>query len=162
MKKIIFLIVLFIIPTCIMAANIQPKVTKLEATTDKFEIKYNGEVEDGSYAVMCKLLNDKEEEVDLLSSPVEDLKFDGLFTTTKNGNYKIVCANYEGGEFRRVNVTVEVKEEPKQEVKEETKEETKEVQNNPKTGDNIYFYVALGIVSLISLGFIFYIKKKNN
>lgn len=168
MRKIMFLLVaLFMIPTCIFAAT-APTITKLEADVSKKDIKYNGETTDGAYAVMCKLFNDKDEELDLLSSPVSENKFDGSFTVTENGKYKIACAIYEGGEFKTTEVTVnEIKEETKEEIKEETKveikEETKEeIKENPKTVDNIYFYVILGIISLISLGFIFYIKKKNN
>lgn len=156
MKKLLFLIALFIIPTCIFAVNLdKPKVTKLDATTDKFEIKYNGEVEEGSYAVMCKLLND-EEELDLLSSPVDDNKFDGTFTVTENGKYIVSCANYEGGETKIVDVTVEDKEEPKQEVKEEVKEE------NPKTGDNIITYIVVFSISIVGLCCIILLKKRKN
>lgn len=155
MKKLLFLIALFIIPTCIFAVNLdKPKVTKLDATTDKFEIKYNGEVEEGSYAVMCKLLND-EEELDLLSSPVDDNKFDGTFTVTENGKYIVSCANYEGGETKTVDVTVEDKEEQKQD-KEEVKEE------NPKTGDNIITYIVVCSISIVALCCIILLKKRKN
>ena len=107
MKKIFLIIALFIIPTCVFAADL-PKVTKLDAILSNKEIKYNGEVEEGSYAVMCKLLSD-EEEIDLLSSPVSDNKFDGSFTVSDNGDYEIACANYEGGEIKKVSVTTDDK-----------------------------------------------------
>ena len=155
MKKIFLIIALFIIPTCVFAADL-PKVTKLDAILSNKEIKYNGEVEDGSYAVMCKLLSD-EEEIDLLSSPVSDNKFDGSFTVSDNGDYEIACANYEGGEIKKVSVTTDDKTK-EEETKEEVKDEVKEA--NPKTGDNIVTYVTLGILSLIGLTLAYLFKKR--
>jgi len=157
MKKIFLIIALFIIPTCVFAADL-PKVTKLDAILSNKEIKYNGEVEEGSYAVMCKLLSD-EEEIDLLSSPVSDNKFDGSFTVSDNGDYEIACANYEGGEIKKVSVTTDDKTK-EEETKEEVKDEVKEA--NPKTGDNIVTYVTLGILSLIGLSSIIYLKMRKN
>lgn len=153
MKKIFLIIALFIIPTCVFAADL-PKVTKLDATLSNKEIKYNGEIEDGSYAVMCKLLNDKEEELDLLSSPVSDNKFDGTFTVSDDKKYQVVCANYEGGEFKTVDVKVD------NETKIENKVEEAKKETNPKTGDNIGTYVTLGLISLIGLSNIIYLKRK--
>ena len=104
MRKIMFLLVaLFIVPTCIFAAT-SPEVIKLDATVSGKDIKYNGETTDGAYAVMCKLFSDKDEELDLLSSPVSENKFDGSFTVIDNGEYKVACAIYEGGEFKTVDV----------------------------------------------------------
>lgn len=147
MKKIMFLLVaLFIVPTCILAAT-SPEITKLDATVSGKDIKYNGETTDGAYAVMCKLFSDKDEELDLLSSPVSENKFDGSFTVTDNGEYKVACAIYEGGEFKTVDVSVNV-------------EEKKE--SNPKTGDNVINYVLIGLMSMIGLSSIIYLKKREN
>ena len=147
MKKIMFLLVaLFIVPTCILAAT-SPVITKLDANVSGKDIKYNGETTDGAYAVMCKLFSDKDEELDLLSSPVSEKKFDGSFTVTDNGEYKVACAIYEGGEFKTVDVSVNV-------------EEKKE--SNPKTGDNILIYLSISLVSIISLSGILYYKKRMN
>lgn len=153
MKKIFLIIALFIIPTCVFAADL-PKVTKLDATLSNKEIKYNGEIEDGSYAVMCKLLNDKEEELDLLSSSVSNNKFEGTFTVNENGDYQVACANYEGGEFKTVDVKVD------NETKIENKVEEAKKETNPKTGDNIGTYVTLSFISLIGLSSIIYLKRK--
>ena len=145
MRKIMFLLVaLFIVPTCIFAAT-SPEITKLDANVSGKVIKYNGETTDGAYAVMCKLFSDKDEELDLLSSPVSENKFDGSFTVTDNGDYKVACAIYEGGEFKKVDVSVNV-------------EEKKE--SNPQTGDNILIYLSIGLASIISLGGIMYYKKR--
>lgn len=136
MKKIMFLLVaLFIVPTCILAAT-SPEITKLDAKVSGKDIKYNGETTDGAYAVMCKLFNNKDEELDLLSSPVAENKFDGSFTVTENGEYKVACAIYEGGEFKNVNVTV-------------SDAATKEA--NPKTSDNVLSYVVIlsGCITLL-------------
>ena len=97
MKKLMFVLtILFLIPMTALAAS-TPRIITLEADATEGNIKYNGTVEPNSYAVMCKLYNEKDEELDLLSSPVSEEKFDGNFTVTESGNYKIACANYEGG-----------------------------------------------------------------
>lgn len=159
MRKIfVLLIALFLIPVYAKAAtSTLPNVTKVDATNDKLVIKYNGETEDGSLAVMCKLFNSKDEELDMLSSPVSENKFDGTFTVTEYSKYKIMCANYEGGDFKSTEI----------ELKEELKTDTKEVENkkeetNPKTGDNILFYVILSSLCIISLCIMLYLKRKKN
>jgi len=146
MKKIIFVLTLLIlIPMSVFAAT-TPRIITLEANATEGEIKYNGTVEPNSYAVMCKLYNEKDEELDLLSSPVTEEKFDGNFTVTKSGKYKIACANYEGGEIKTTDVTVEIK-------------ENKE--SNPKTGDNIILYMTIAGVAIIGLVVgILVVKKK--
>ena len=97
-------------------------------------------MEDGSYAVMCKLYKG-EEELDLLSSAVDSNNFEGEFTVTSNGEYKVACANYEGGEITEKKVEVT-------EVK------------NPKTSDKIMLYVSLAIISLIGVGYLSIRLKK--
>ena len=136
MKKIIFVLTLLIlIPMSVFAAT-TPRIITLEANATEGEIKYNGTVEPNSYAVMCKLYNEKDVELDLLSSPVSEEKFDGNFTVTESGNYKIACANYEGGEIKTTEVTVKLT---------ETKEE------NPKTGDNIVLYMTIAGIAVVGL-----------
>lgn len=145
MRKIMFLLVaLFIVPTCIFAAT-SPEVIKLDATVSGKDIKYNGETTDGAYAVMCKLFNSKDEELDMLSSPVDDNKFDGTFTVTENGDYRVACAIYEGGEFKNVNVTVSDA---------ETKAE------NPKTADNVLSYIIILTGCITLLGASYLVRKR--
>lgn len=142
MKKILFLMIaLFAIPTCILATN--PSVKTLEMTNSNGTIKYNGTTEDGVYAVMCKLYNSKEEEIDMLSSSVDSNKFEGSFTVTEKGDYQVSCANYDGGEFKKSSVNV-------QEVA------------NPKTIDNVVYYVVGAIIGFMGLGIIYRNKKRMN
>ena len=94
MKKVLLVLLLLILPVTVFAAE-APKVTKLELKNDKQVITYTGEMEDDSVAVMCKLYNSKDEEIDYLSSEVNEHKFEGTFTVTKNDTYKVSCANYE-------------------------------------------------------------------
>jgi hypothetical protein len=146
MKKLGLLLMLFILPLSVSAASVNVK--SLDATTEGKIIKYSGEMENGSVAVMCKLYNG-DEEIDYLSSEVDSNKFEGSFTVTSAATYKVACANYEGGEFKTTEV----------EVKEETKEEKQEV--TPNTLDNILSIVAIAGVSLTTLiGVSFYIKKQ--
>ena len=92
----------------IFAANAAalPVVETLEATADGAEISYSGTIEDGSYAVMCKLYQG-DEEIDLLSSEVDGGKFSGSFTAPKADDYRVLCANYEGGDIMSADVTTE-------------------------------------------------------
>jgi len=141
MKKIIVLVLLLLVlPITVLAAE-APKVTKLELKNDKQVITYTGEMEDGSLAVMCKLYNSKDEEIDYLSSSVDNNKFEGTFTVTKNDTYKVSCANYEGGEIKSETIVVKAA--------------------NPKTGDTMLLYVALGVVSVVALiGCVRFAKEK--
>ena len=142
MKKIIVLLLLLVLPVTVFAAE-APKVTKLELKNDKQVITYTGEMEDGSLAVMCKLYNSNNEELDYLSTAVDTNKFEGKFTVSKNDTYKVSCANYEGGEI---------------------KSETIKVANaNPKTGDEVEIYCIVFAVSVaavvIALMYPKYLKK---
>ena len=147
MKKLGLLLMLFMLPLSVNAASINVKTLSV-SVEDKI-IKYSGEMEDGSVAVMCKLYNG-EEEIDYLSSAVDSNKFEGKFTVTSDGTYKVACANYEGGEFKSIDVV----------VKEETTEEEKQ-EVTPNTLDNILNIVAIASASLATLiGLSFYIKKQ--
>ena len=142
MKKIVLLLMLMVLPIAVNAASINVK--SLDATLESNVVKYSGEMEDGSFAVMCKLINSKDEEVDYLSSEVDKAKFEGEFNVTKEDTYKVSCANYEGGEIK----TVDVK------VSETKKEET------PNTFDSIMLYVILLVASVVGLSLIVIFKKK--
>ena len=140
MKKIIVLLLLLVLPVTVNAA-MAPAVTKLELKNDKQVISYTGEMENTAVAVMCKLFNSKDEEVDYLSSEVDAGKFEGSFTVTKNDTYKVSCANYEGGEIKSETIVVKAA--------------------NPKTGDTMLLYVALGVVSVVALiGCVRFAKEK--
>lgn len=143
MKKINLLVFLMIllIPFSVLA-DTNPSVKTLKTDTKKSTINYNGTMEDGSHAVMCKLYNSKGEEIDLLSSSVEDNKFSGSFTDVSSGTYNVACANYEGGEIKKVEVTVDTS-------------------KNPKTSDTGIYSIAMIIMSMFGLfGSALYLKKE--
>lgn len=171
MKKIsLFVIsILLIVPMSVLAAEINVKT--LKATATGTTINYNGTMEDGSYAVMCKLYKD-DEELDLLSSAVENNSFEGSFTAPSSGEYKVYCANYEGGEIKSVDVTVKnnktetVEETTTEEVKTDdvvaTKTSVKEEdkKSNPKTYDGIMIFVSLLVVAIIGFTVTVFLKKR--
>ena len=132
MKKLGLLILLLVLPFAVNAAT-SINVKSLDASVSGTTINYNGEMEDGSVAVMCKLY-DGDNEIDYLSSQVNSNKFEGSFSVDKAGTYKLRCANYEGGEIKEVEVT------------------TTENKTNPTTKDPIYTYIAIGAVALIVIG----------
>lgn len=145
MKKISLLIlaVLFIVPISVFAAS-TPRVLTLTAKSNGNTIEYNGTIEPGAYAVMCKLYNSSDEEIDLLSSQVSEEKFSGKFENVAAGKYNVACARYEGGEVKKAEVIVESK-------------------ANPKTYDaGILGSIILVITSALGLtGTILYLKKLN-
>ena len=147
MKKILCLIIsLFFIPIFVNAEN--PKVLSLKVENSGLNIKYSGTTEDGSHAVMCKLFDKDSNEIDKLSSAVDDNKFEGELLVDEDGEYKLSCANYEGGEFNSVNVII-------------SSSEKKETPNNPKTIDNIIIYVSISVLSIIGIvSTKIYFKKK--
>lgn len=108
MKKLSLcvLTLLFIIPFSVFALS-YPKVLTLTAEAEGNTINYSGTTEDDSHAVMCKLYNSQDEEIDKLSVAVNNSEFEGSFTTTNTGDYKVACANYEGGEIKTTSVSVE-------------------------------------------------------
>ena len=111
MKKVYLFIltILFIFPISVLAATAtdeKPNVITVDAKANENIIEYNGTTEDGCYAVMCKLYNASGEEIDLLSSAVENNAFTGSFTTAKAGKYTVGCARYEGGDIKQADVTV--------------------------------------------------------
>ena len=128
MKKIILALLILIFPVTVFAA-VPPIVSKLELSNNKGVIKFSGETAlppeysngEPAYAVMCKLFNSEEDQVDILSVEVNEDKFEGSFTVNKNDTYTVYCANYDGGEI---------------------KSETIKVDDivNPKTGDLIELY----------------------
>ena len=96
---------LLIIPFSVFAIS-YPKVLTLNADTDGNKINYSGTIENGSHAVMCKLYNSQDEEIDKLSVAVNNSEFEGMFITTTTGNYKVACANYEGGKIEVISVSI--------------------------------------------------------
>lgn len=147
MKKISLFIVsiLLIIPFTVSAAEY--KVVELNASSENTTIKYDGIMEAGSTAVMCKLYDSSSNELDYFSSAVDNTKFNGTFTAPKDGKYIVKCANYEGGDLKEATVTVG--------------STTSKSSKNPKTGDNILLYTSLMIISLLGISIISFRLRKN-
>ncbi len=145
MKKylVLLLALLLVSPLNAFAEEEQPKVLKLEASSEGSTVKYKGTTEDGSHAVMCKLLDKKEEEVDLLSSAVSENEFEDEFSDVPAGTYTVACANYEGGEIEKAKVVVE------------------KDSNNPQTHDaGIRNSIIILSVSIIGIACVVYLLKK--
>lgn len=107
MKKNILLIIitLLLLPLGVKAAT-SPVVLTLTANSNNLKINYSGTIDTTSLAVMCKLYDSNDTEIDLLSSPVDSGNFEGSFTVASAGDYAIACANYSGGSIKKTNVTV--------------------------------------------------------
>lgn len=105
MKKILVIFtLLFAIPICTLA--IEPKVLTVITSSSGSTVNYEGTTEEGVVAVMCKIYDSKDEEVDILSVEVDENKFAGSFSSVPNGSYVVRCAKYEGGDIEEAKVVV--------------------------------------------------------
>ena len=134
MKKIKLLIisVLFLVPFSVFA---KPKVLTLTANTKDNIISYSGTTENDAHAVMCKLYNSKNVEQDLLSSEVNNNEFSGSFKVKAAGDYSVACANYEGGEIKKVEANIS---------EEEISQVIKKYETKDDSGNSISFAEELG------------------
>ena len=109
MKKIYYsFLILLLIPLSVFAIE-NPKILTLELENDNHRITYEGTTEDGSHAVMCKLYDASDKELDMLSSAVDNNKFEGIFDVSEDATYRVACANYEGGPIKSETVIIENK-----------------------------------------------------
>jgi len=145
MKKYVLLLIIAIFPFAFASAATAPQVVSLETTVEGNVIKYNGEMEDGSFAVVCKLVDKDDKEVQDFSSAVDNHKFSGSFTVETAGDYTVRCANYEGGIVKGATVTID---------------SIAEAQSNPPTGDSIYTYGIIAGIALIGIGIVVVILTK--
>ena len=106
-KRYLLLFLLLILPISVFA-EAGTEVKTLEANKTNNTITFNGTTQDDTVAVMCKLYDNEDNEIDMLSVEVEDNKtFEGSFVTTQTGTFNVACANYEGGDFVIANITVD-------------------------------------------------------
>ena len=149
-KKInLFLLsLLLVLPLAVKAAE-KPAVKTLEAKVDGTSIKYNGTMETGSVAVMCKLYSEEDVEVDIQSTAVSSLAFEDSFVALPAGKYYVVCANYDGGSTKKSEIVEVTKLAPVP-------------TGNPDTYDaGIRNSVILLTISAIAIaGYVIYLKKK--
>ncbi len=130
----IVLVSLLFIPLSVLAADYKVKTLNVKASGTT--INYNGTMENGSHAVMCKLYDKDSKEIDLLSSAVDNNNFEGSFEVSNGGEYKVACANYEGGLIMEKTVVVSSK--------------------NPKTSDKIVLFASLALISLVGVGYVIF------
>ena len=131
MKRVKYLLLAFllVLPITVFAAS--PNVLTLTASVTGSTVKYDGTMEDGSTAVMCKLVDSSEKEIDLLSSAVDNGSFSGSFENVANGTYNVLCANYEGGEWKKTEV--EVKDSVVEDISDVIEDETSKSSVDPTT-----------------------------
>ena len=146
MKKYVLLLMIAIFPFIFASAATSPQVVSLETTVEGSTIKYNGEMEEGSYAVVCKLFDKDDNELQDYSSAVDNHKFEGSFTVETTGDYTVRCAHFEGGTVKGAEASVN-------DIPTST---------NPHTGNSIMLYVGLLVVAIVGAGIgIFYLAKKS-
>lgn len=165
MKKnyLIIFTLLLLIPFSVFAAT--PKVLTVTAENSGSDINYSGTTEDGVSAVMCKLYDSNDEELDSLSSSVDNNSFSGSFTDLEDGTYSVGCARYEGGEIIKSRVVVgDNSDSSSDDTSVDLDNNKKNNTNNPKTYDEgirnsliIFVICAAGV-----LGSIIYLKRQKN
>ena len=123
----LLLAVTLLVPV-VKAAELNVKT--LTASLSNKTVKYSGTTDEGVLAVSCSLFY-KDDEIDISSNQVNNNKFEGTFTVSKEDTYVVKCANYEGGKI----------------VEATTTEKTEEKKSNPATGDNLIKYALILTVS---------------
>lgn len=106
MRKLLALLTVLFIPFAVSAADVKT----IEVDNINEIVIYEGTTDKDTYAVMCKLYNSENKEIDMESQAVEDNKFSGSFLVADEGTYKVACANYDGGKFLSGEVEVKSKE----------------------------------------------------
>ena len=106
MKKLLLVFLILVSPLYVFADS-NPKVLTLNADVEGLLISFEGTTENDSHAVMCKLYNSLNEEIDMLSVPVDNLAFEGTFSAPNVGDYKVACANYEGGAIKETTASTD-------------------------------------------------------
>ena len=156
MKKVALFIIslLLIIPFTVKALD--PSVTNVNADVNGSTINYAGTAEDGVIAVMCKLYDSNNNELDKFSIAVSENAFSGTFEVESNGEYKVSCARFEGGAVKSATVTVA----GASTVTTTTTANVAQTSKNPKTNDGILNYVYILVVGVIGMIFgALYIRK---
>lgn len=104
-KNIILITIVFIVVAPLIRVSAATSDVKtVSATISGTTISYSGTTDSGVVAVTCKLLDSSSNEIDLLSSAVSSNSFTGTFNVTTAGEYKVSCANYDGGTAVTVDV----------------------------------------------------------
>lgn len=111
MKKLIIIALLLVLPLSVFASD--PKVLTVTVSNTESTVSFEGTTEDEVHAVMCKIYDSKDEEVDMLSVEVSENKFTGSFDNISNGSYVVRCARYEGGEMQEASIIVNNSNNPK-------------------------------------------------
>lgn len=158
-KYILILILLVIIPLNVFAAT-EPTILTLTAEATETTIDYTGTTEGDITAVMCKLFNNEDEELDMLSLAVDNSTFSGSFTNVEEGTYNVSCAKYEGGAIKKAKVVVGATSNSKS-IDEKETTTTNNTKDNPKTYDSgIKSSIIILVISVIGImSAIIYSKK---
>ena len=110
-KLLLIFSLLLVLPLTVMAAG-EANVTSLDTHAEDGGniILFGGTTENSSHAVMCKLYDNQDEEIDKLSVEVTNEgtngTFGGSFLAPSVGTYTVSCANYEGGNIVSDDVSV--------------------------------------------------------
>ena len=151
MKKLSLLLVLIItlfIPFYVNAEDLNVKT--LEASYSDNAVTVKGTVDDGVLAVAIMIYDSDESNVLKFETTNvnEDNTFEHKVVFEKEGTYVIKAANYDGGDYKSVNLSI-------------SSNEKKETPNNPKTIDNILIYLVVTILAVVGIfGTKIYFKKK--
>ena len=154
MKKnclVLILIISLFLPFVVKAKELNVKTLDASFNDNKLVVK--GTVDDGVLAVAIMVYDSDEKEViKFVTSDVdEDNSFEDNIDIAEDGTYVVKVANYDGGEYKSVNVTVSSL----------VKKDSANKISNPKTLDNIASYVILFLIAGGgSLGTLLYFKKK--
>lgn len=145
MKKILTILFAGLISILIFPFNVNAKsISTLDVKNNNNKLTVSGTTENGVLAVAVMVyLGEDLSHMETCSSI--DSKFScELSKTFDKGNYTVKVADYDGGNYISKNITIDNK-----------------LSDNPKTLDNILFYIGLGIISILGIIYCILFLHKN-
>ena len=164
----LLLAIMVLVPFANVDAASNSNIKTIDASISNGTISVSGTTEDGVLAVAIMVYDSTE--TNLITMQTTSVGSDNSYSDTisiASGTYVVKVANYDGGEYvtKTVKEKITDQENGKQEENENTNTEVSNEVNknentatnsvattsNPKTGDNIIFYIAIFVIAVLGI-----------
>lgn len=160
----LLLAIMVLVPFANVDAAGNSNIKTIDASISNGTISVSGTTEDGVLAVAIMVYDSTE--TNLITMQTTSVGSDNSYSDTisiESGNYVVKVADYDGGEYvtKTVKETITEQENEQQEVNENTAANSGATTSNPKTGDNIIFYIAIFVIAVLGIIITIKINKTN-
>lgn len=160
----LLLAIMVLVPFVNVDAAGNSNIKTIDASISNGTISVSGTTEDGVLAVAIMVYDSTE--TNLITMQTTSVGSDNSYSDTitlASGTYVVKVADYDGGEYvtKTVKETITEQENEQQEVNENTEVSNEVNENttansgatasNPKTGDNIIFYIAIFVIAVLGI-----------